>query len=155
MKKRLIVSVSIINIVFLLAIGTSCFAAKKKPVVPATVKGATVVTGPQVKSAMAHGAIVFDSRPPRWYSRGRIPGAVLLFYHEKSQRNAHFNASKDKLDMSKLPKDKSKKIVFYCNGTTCWKSYKSVVRAVKAGYTNVLWYRRGLPDWEAHGYPVK
>jgi rhodanese-related sulfurtransferase len=46
-------------------------------------------------------------------------------------------------------------MIFYCNGAECWKSYKSSVVAVKAGYKNVYWLRDGIPEWKAKGLPVE
>ena len=38
-------------------------------------------------------------------------------------------------------------IVTYCQGPHCWMSYNAALRAIKLGYTNVLWYRGGLEAW--------
>ncbi len=44
-----------------------------------------------------------------------------------------------------------RKIVFYCNGHTCAKSYKATKRAMEAGFKNVYAYDAGIFDWvEAH-----
>lgn len=41
----------------------------------------------------------------------------------------------------------SKKIAFYCNGTTCLKSYIATQKAQKAGIENVFAYDGGIPEW--------
>lgn len=42
-------------------------------------------------------------------------------------------------------------ILFYCNGHSCIKSYKAVLKAHKAGFTNVFSYDSGIFDWsKAH-----
>jgi rhodanese-related sulfurtransferase len=45
-------------------------------------------------------------------------------------------------------------LVFYCASTQCWMSYNAALRAVNAGYTNVLWYRGGIEAWTAAGLPL-
>lgn len=46
-------------------------------------------------------------------------------------------------------------LVFYCASRECWMSYNAALRAVQAGYTNVLWYRGGLEAWKAAGLPTQ
>jgi PQQ-dependent catabolism-associated CXXCW motif protein len=46
-------------------------------------------------------------------------------------------------------------LVFYCAGIQCWMSYNAALRAINAGYTNVLWYRGGLEAWKAAGLPTQ
>ncbi|MDD3577329.1 rhodanese-like domain-containing protein [Halothiobacillus sp.] len=44
--------------------------------------------------------------------------------------------------------EKTKKpLVFYCNGTTCEKSYKAAVRAMQSGVKQVLVYDAGIFHW--------
>ena len=47
--------------------------------------------------------------------------------------------------------DKGRPIVFYCRSSSCWHSYNASLRAVEAGYTNVLWYRGGIDAWQQSG----
>lgn len=54
----------------------------------------------------------------------------------------------------KLPADKGKRLVFYCKGPKCTKSVTAAGLAVKMGYTNVLVYNEGLPEWLKRGYPA-
>jgi rhodanese-related sulfurtransferase len=44
-------------------------------------------------------------------------------------------------------KNATAKIVFYCNGHTCPKSYEAADRAIKAGISNVLAYDAGIFEW--------
>jgi len=48
----------------------------------------------------------------------------------------------------------NKPIVFYCNGHTCFKSYKAVLKAKHAGLSNVSSYDAGVFDW-ANAHPEK
>lgn len=55
-------------------------------------------------------------------------------------------------DLEKLrPKGATKPIAFYCNGTTCAKSYKAAKQAMEAGFANVFCFDAGIPEWvETH-----
>jgi len=46
-------------------------------------------------------------------------------------------------------------LVFYCESTECWMSYNAALRAIKAGYSQVFWYRGGLVAWKAAGLPTQ
>lgn len=122
---------------------------------PPSLDGATVVDADKVKSLMASGATLLDTRVAGEYAEAHIVGAVSVPYKEKSAKSVDFDASKDKFDLSKLPADKNASIITQCNGPECWKSYKSAVAAVKAGYKHVYWFRNGIPEWKAKGYPVE
>jgi rhodanese-related sulfurtransferase len=61
----------------------------------------------------------------------------------------------DDFNIAKLPGDKAARIVMYCNGPECWKSYKASIWALKAGYSAIHWYREGFPDWKAKGQHVQ
>src|SRR5262249_16667725 len=45
-------------------------------------------------------------------------------------------------------------LVFFCHSSKCWLSYNAALRAIGAGYTNVLWYRGGIAAWKAAGLPL-
>jgi len=47
--------------------------------------------------------------------------------------------------------NKEMPLVFYCLSRECWMSYNAALRAIGAGYTNVLWYRGGLEAWKSAG----
>ena len=44
-------------------------------------------------------------------------------------------------------------VAFFCESSRCWLSYNAALRAVAAGYTNVLWYRGGFTAWRAADLP--
>jgi PQQ-dependent catabolism-associated CXXCW motif protein len=46
-------------------------------------------------------------------------------------------------------------IVFYCHHAQCWLSFNAALRAIKLGYTNVIWYRYGLDRWMFHRFPLE
>ena len=97
----------------------------------------------------------FDMRSAVNYGKGHIPGARALPYIERSVKAVDFEAEKDRVDLSQLPGDKSRTLVFYSHGTTGWKSYKTAVLAIRAGYQDVRWFRGGLQAWEKRGFPLE
>jgi len=50
--------------------------------------------------------------------------------------------------------DKSRPVVFFCSGVQCWLSYNAALRAARAGYGEVYWYRGGIDAWRAAGLPT-
>jgi rhodanese-related sulfurtransferase len=122
---------------------------------PPTLAGAKVVAAEDVVKTMAAGGIVVDTRVASEYADAHIKGAISVPYREKSAKSADFEAGQDSFDLKKLPADKAKAVVLYCNGPECWKSFKAAVWAVKAGHTDVQWYRLGIPEWKSKGHPVE
>ncbi len=56
--------------------------------------------------------------------------------------------------IDKLPRDKQRKLVYYCESDMCLRSYKSAAKAIKLGYTDVSVLKGGLPGWKTAGYEV-
>ena len=121
---------------------------------PRALPGATLVDAKAVGEMQKVGAVFVDTRTEAEYKAGRVPGAMLVPYVEKSHKDPDFNAADDKFDVSKLPPAKDSVLIFACNGAECWKSFKASHAAVKAGYTKVYWFRGGLPEWRAAGLKV-
>ena len=78
---------------------------------------------------------LIDSRPLPRVQEGTIPTAVNLPY-----------PAFDKF-VDRLPKDKARYTIFFCQGVTCMMSPNSLVKAEALGYTNVKVYREGYPEW--------
>ncbi len=120
---------------------------------PTHLPGVKVVTAAQVKTLVENGAVIVDARSEKEYKAKRLPNAVFAPYLEKSLKDVAFDVSRD--DPSAIAKlDKSKPTIFSCNGAECWKSYKASKYAAANGFTQVYWFRGGLPEWEASGLPV-
>jgi len=81
------------------------------------------------------GYTLIDSRPVPRVQEGTIPTAINLPY-----------PAWDKF-VDRLPKDKNRAIVFFCQGVTCMMSANSMLKAQALGYTNVKVYREGYPEW--------
>ena len=95
--------------------------------------------GPPASWAFA----LVDARTETEFNEGHIPGAFLV---------------PAKTTPEKLPglvKDKSRLVVFYCNGPGCTKSLKGAKLAIAAGYANVREYNEGLPAWQGAGLKVE
>lgn len=86
--------------------------------------------------------VVVDARSSLEFETIRVKGAVNIPI-----------ASKKFPEMVKNLRLKTNKpIVFYCNGRTCYKSYKATKTALKAGVKNVFAYDAGIFEW-AKTYP--
>lgn len=118
---------------------------------PAPGKFADVNTA---KAQFDQGAVFVDARVAGEYVDKRIKGAINVVYRETHAKVSKLDPA-DRFDAAKLPADKNKALVFYCNGSPCWRGYKGAVAAMNAGHKNVYWFRDGLPAWIAKGYPTE
>ncbi|MHB1352311.1 MAG: rhodanese-like domain-containing protein [Thiobacillus sp.] len=121
---------------------------------PTALPGARVVSAAETQALMAQGVPVYDVRVGEEYAEAHIPGAISVPYKEGSAKEVGFDAADDQFALNRLPKDKNAPFIMYCDGTICWKSYKSAVMAIQAGWKNVYWFRGGLPEWKEAGMPV-
>nr|WP_295786625.1 rhodanese-like domain-containing protein [Rhodoferax sp.] len=120
---------------------------------PTALPGAKVVTYAEVQKLVEQGATLVDTRTEKEFKAKHIPLAVFVPYHEKSLKDVVFDAALD--DFSSLERlDKTKPIIFSCNGAECWKSYKASKFALTKSFGDVYWFRGGLPEWEAAGLHV-
>ena len=113
-----------------------------KPVAKKATHSFPVLTWDQVAAALKKGAILVDSRGPKSYARGHIPGSVNGPCRDHAQLKRV------------LPKDKSRLVIFYCGGPKCAASAKSAAFAVSLGHTRVAEYKAGYPDWVARTKPT-
>jgi rhodanese-related sulfurtransferase len=79
---------------------------------------------------------LIDARPKRVADKGMIPTAINI-------SDTEFDKHVDK-----LPADKATPLIYYCGGFECVLSDQSAAKARKLGYTNVLTYPPGHPEWE-------
>lgn len=135
---------------------TTPVLAEDKPDTPNSLSGGKVISVDEAKKlADSKSATFLDTRSVLNFGKGHVPGAKAVSYKEKSDFKADFDASQDQFDLAKLPADKAAKLVFYSDGPKGWKSYKSAVTAIKAGYKSVMWMRDGTDAWTAKGYPTE
>ena len=121
---------------------------------PRVLEGVKIVNADEVAEMMRKGVTIYDTRIEEEHRENHIKGARWLPYAEKSAKTVGFDSSKDSFDLSRIA-DKNAPVIFACNGPECWKSYKSCVSAVKAGFTQIYWFRGGYPEWVAKGYPIE
>ena len=87
--------------------------------------------------------VLIDSRPLPRFQQGTIPGAINIPY-----------PAWDKVAAKLLPADKSKQLVFFCQGVTCQMSPLSQRKAIGMGYKNTKVYHEGVPEWQTKDYLV-
>ena len=114
--------------------------------------GAAVWDNPEAIVHLKSGDNVLwvDTRPASFFENGTVRGAVLLTYNKIGQDGNEL--TQDSLDAAlasaNIPKD-SAKIVFFCQGPKCHRSYNaSIIAVTEWGYDpdNVIWYRDGYPN---------
>jgi rhodanese-related sulfurtransferase len=121
---------------------------------PSQLPGAQMVTASEVVALMQKGVPLIDVRLVKEYHEKHIRGATSIPYGEKSLKDVAFDpALDDWAGPEKL--DKTKPVIFQCNGAECWKSYKAAKVALSKGFTTVYWFRGGFPEWESSGLAVE
>jgi len=88
--------------------------------------------------------VIVDTRSKYEFDTLRIKGSINIPVSSKSFYK----------DIKQLNNQSAKPIVFYCNGRSCYKSYKAAKKAKRAGVKNVLAYDAGMFEW-AKAYPQK
>ena len=106
-------------------------------------KGMTVsVSAAYVKKQIDEksAAVLIDARPARVFAKGSIPTAINI---PDTQFDKHVGS---------LPADKATPLIFFCGGLQCVLSDNAAEKAAALGYTNVVTYPEGYPEWEKlHG----
>jgi PQQ-dependent catabolism-associated CXXCW motif protein len=89
-------------------------------------------------------------------SHATLPGAKEIPY--AGQPGSFSDATQTRLEteLQRLTKgDRTQTLVFFCQGAVCWEAYNAALRAMHAGYDDVVWYRGGLPAWTQSGGQLK
>ena len=121
----------------------SVVAIANDPDSPIQVPGSTAVSAVEAKSLFDDGVAFVDVRKDSDFEAGRVPGAIHIALDKLSEE----------LLLEEI--DKNEKVVFYCNGVKCLRSSEASKKAVEWGFTQVLYFRKGLPAWKAEGYHVE
>lgn len=144
--------------IFLLLMAFFCFNVFAKPNTPdaqtALKHGIKLIDTKSALSMQQNGALFIDTRKVPEYAFERIDGAISAYYDEKGgseNKIENFDSSSDIFYDSRLPSDKEAKLIFYCNGIKCWKSYKAAVVVSQRGYKNVFWLQEGIAKWKNDG----
>ena len=123
---------------------------------PTSLPGVNRITAREAQTLLAQGATLVDARTEKEFKTKRIRGAVSATYVERSLKEVAFNAAQDDFQaLDKLSLDKTKPVIFACNGVECWLSYKAAKVATTKGFKSVYWLRGGLPEWDAAGLPTE
>ena len=80
-----------------------------------------------------------DARTQVEFAESHIPGALLVPARSVTTK------------LPEVVKDKTRLVIFYCNGPNCTKTVKAAKAASAAGYMNILEYKEGLPGWGKSG----
>ncbi|BET68060.1 hypothetical protein ASA1KI_29780 [Opitutales bacterium ASA1] len=121
---------------------------------PVRIPGALVVTTGALKTMYEQGAqpfLVFDvlgGERGLPSAQNALPAGRPGSFDDQNQRNFGAYLRQVTQGRTDVP------LVFYCKDAYCWMSYNAALRAVRLGYTNVLWYRGGIDAWEKAGLPT-
>ncbi|HUJ29628.1 MAG TPA: rhodanese-like domain-containing protein [Myxococcales bacterium] len=126
-------------------------AARADEPTPDGIRGGTFLTVEAAKAQFDKGVPFVDARVAAEYAEKHIKGAQSIPYKEKFPRMSKVDAT-DSFDVGKVP---AGPVVFYCNGSPCWKAFKAASAAIKAGNKQVFWLRDGIPAWIAKGFPTE
>ena len=120
-------------------------SADQKPHAPLSIQNVTIVSAEEVIDLILSNPdlIIIDSRKKAEYLKGHIEGAINIL-------NTRFKRE----DLERISPDKSKAILFYCNGTRCLRSSNSIYKAKDWGYSNLIWFRGGWKEWTEKRLPI-
>ncbi len=93
-----------------------------------------------VKLLNSPNLILVDARSSENFQQGHIGNAINIFAFE-NDLNKYFES------LTKVPFDKSKIIIVYCEGGSCDASHKVATDLIRLGYQNVFVYAGGWEEW--------
>jgi rhodanese-related sulfurtransferase len=134
--------VTIVSAALLLLVSSSSIAAEKTP---ESIDGTTRVTAEEVIELVGNhdDLVVIDARIVADRAQGWIEDSVSLPNIDTTPET-----------LAKVAPDKSKPVLFLCNGVKCGRSVESSKNAVKWGYKKIYWFRGGMEEWENKGLPT-
>ncbi|HEX8172270.1 MAG TPA: rhodanese-like domain-containing protein [Thermoanaerobaculia bacterium] len=119
-------------------------APARREFAPHPDKAYVELSGDDVASLHAQGALFLDARRSSVYEEGHIAGARPFSVWESDideKVNALFNERPD-------PADQNKPIVVYCTGGACEDSHMLAEKLWGIQFNNVYVYKDGFPDWQ-------
>ena len=138
----------------------------RKPV-PATLKGAKVLSPQDASELWSKGAAVFIDVYPHAPKPDNLPAGTLWrepqhlsiegatwlantgYGKLAPETEEYFKKGLERLSGG----DQTKPLAFFCL-RNCWMSWNAGKRALSYGYTNVLWFSEGTDAWQEIGEPV-
>jgi len=126
------------------------FAGRRKEFhLPLDLAGTIEASNPDLSADRpTPGLVLFDVRAAPDHRVGHLPGAVSLpaqFCSERVSKEVPAPANGDRFSVP---------VAFYCYGRSCVRSRNCSTEAARAGFRNVLWFRGGVPEWQAAGLPL-
>ncbi len=116
--------------------------------------GVKRVSAKDVVELLGQGAVVVDTRTEKEHRAKRIRGAVWAAYGEKSLKDVAFNPEQD--DFKALEAlDRSKALIFSCNGAECWKSTRPRRWRPTKAFATFTGCAAACPEWDAEGLPTE
>ncbi len=135
----------VLKIILFLFFSTSAYSDNQKPYAPETLENVTIVSAEQAIDMILStpGLTVIDARKAAEFHKGHIEGAINLL-----------NTTFKEEDLKNVSPDKSRPILFYCNGIRCLRSSDAIKKARQWGYSNLIWFRGGWNEWSDKGLPA-
>jgi rhodanese-related sulfurtransferase len=124
---------------------STVLVAEEKPYAPETIQDVMIVSAEETIDMILSSPelLVIDSRKKTEYLKGHIEGSINIL-----------NTQLEREDLERIAPDKTKAILFYCNGVRCLRSSDSINKARSWGYTNLIWFRGGWKEWTEKRLPV-
>lgn len=119
---------------------------------PQTVAGARTVDAPAVSGLMANSRrpVLIDVATGN--ERQSLPGAVWLPGAGTCERDGPSIQARFEARIAELTgNDKSRPVIVFCPNRNCWLSYNATIRLVRAGYTDIAWFRDGTDGYVRGG----
>lgn len=123
-----------------------------QPLIPQ--KGVTPITEIEILEGMNDkNVMIIDMREPNDRIKGTIPNSYHIPYTEVATRMNELGCTKkaEKWDCSK-----AKKVYAFCNGPVCPQSPTAIAAMTRDGFpvNKIYYYRGGMLDWAALGFPI-
>lgn len=99
----------------------------------------------ELDELLAAGALLVDSRNSADFQESHLAGAISLPFATQGDLLEDFR-SQVSIDQT---------LVIYCSGYGCTDSFDLGVLLMQAGYTDVLVYEGGFPEWRDAGRPLE
>lgn len=124
---------------------SAALSAEQKPYAPESIPDVKVVSAEEtIDMILANpDLLVIDSRKKMEYQKGHIEGAINIL-----------NTKLTREQLERISPDKSREILFYCNGDRCLRSTDSINKAKRWGYSNLTWFRGGWKEWSEKRLPA-
>ena len=131
-------------LLFCLLVVSVSHAEKREYQSPEHVDGAITTSVLEAKKLFDQGVVFIDVRNPRYFAKAHIPKAIHLDFK--------YNFDESILD-GVVAKDQ--KIVIYCSGVKCSRSYRASEKALSWGFTKVYYFRGGIAEWKKMGFDTE